>query len=431
MAIVYPFRGVRYNPEQIGDLAAVVTPPYDVIDNKAQDEYYRRHPYNIIRLELGYRHPEDSDTDNRYTRAARDYNLWLQKGVLTAEPRPAIYLYEQQFAIGDKSYSRTGIFVRVGLEEYSAGVILPHEETLSRPKADRMALMLSCQANFSPVFALYEDPAGVLEQEFAAYKSGQPEVNLTDEFGERHLIWVISDQELHQRVTAFFVDKPLFIADGHHRYETALNFFHAVGRRYPGASSIMMQLCSTSDQGLVVLPTHRILHSLPGLLVADLLPKLNRNFLVEKLSPSQPDDLTSILGEAASRGKTAFIMAAPGGEFYLLTLKNREAMSPLSQEHCEAWRELDVSVLQVLVLQDLLGLDREKMAGQTNLTYTREVVTAIDALQNGSGQLAFLLNPTRVEQITAVASAGDKMPQKSTYFHPKLLTGLIINDLTL
>ncbi len=430
MATVSPFRGVRYNPVKVKDLALIVTPPYDVIDSNAQKKYYEKSPYNIIRLELGYQYPTDNEQDNRYLRAARDYHHWLQEGVLIQEKAPALYLYEQEFTLAHKPYRRTGIFARVKLEEYQTGTIRPHEETLAKPKADRLALMSACMTNFSPVFALYEEPARTLEECFDDIKQTiPPEIDIRDETGERHRLWVIKDPAFHRKATATLADKVLYIADGHHRYETALTFYHKVGEKVPGAHSILMYLVNTGDPGLVILPTHRIVRNLPDFDLSKLKEGLVRDFVVQKIPFPAPGEIQEILAEQQQRGETAFVMGSPEPAAYLLTLKNKNRVKAVTPERSAAWCDLDVSVLHVLILQELLGIDADKMSKQENLWYTRDEGEAICALNKGDGQVVFFLNPTRIEQVTAVASAGDKMPQKSTYFYPKLLTGLVINDL--
>lgn len=427
MPKVISFRGIRFNPEKINDMAAVVTPPYDVIDSAAQKKYYEKSPYNIIRLELGYQFPEDSEKNNRYTRAARDYRGWLENEVLIRESKPAFYLYEQVFSLGAANYHRTGFFARVQLEEFSKGGILPHEETLVNPKADRFALMSACGANFSPIFAFYVDPELTLDQEFDKVKgSQQPEICLTDEDGEKHRIWVMDDPQLQQKVDSVLKQKELYIADGHHRYETALEFFRRNREKYKAAGYILMYLVNACDPGLVILPTHRIVHNLPSFELSDFLTELEKFFELEKISATAKPD--TVLKEQQDAGKTAFVMGTRETAFYLLILKDPAKMCELSPGRSAAWCSLDAAVLQTLIFQQLLGLTQDSIAKQENITYTRDTEAAIDALSKNA-QLVFLLNPTKISQIMAVAASGDKMPQKSTYFYPKLLTGLVINDL--
>lgn len=427
MATVVPFRGVRYNPQRIEDMAVVVTPPYDVIDNAAQRKYYAKSPYNVIRLELGYQFPTDTETDNRYTRAARDYHLWLQNGVLLQENREAIYLCEQEFTVGNTVYRRTGFFARVQLEEYQAGKILPHEETLVKPKADRLSLMKACTANFSPVFAFYVDPSRALDTEFSLVKEAKtPDLALTDETGEKHRIWVLTDPVLHLRIKDALAYQSLYIADGHHRYETALEFNRLTGGKYPGNGYILMYLVNACDPGMVILPTHRIVHDLPGFNLSLFQKQLEKDFAVERIPRSS---LIEVLKEQQCQGKISFVMGTQEPATYLLILRDNSRVQALCPGKSRAWCGLDVAVLQVLVFQKLLGLSADQIARQEFISYTRDEVATLETIENRKGQLAFLLNPTRINQIMDVALAGEKMPQKSTYFYPKLLTGLVINDL--
>ncbi len=427
VAEVVPFRGIRYDTSQIADMTSVVAPPYDVIDAAAQRRFYERHPYNVIRLELGLQFPSDDDNDNRYTRAARNYREWLRSGILKQESRPAIYLQEQEFQADGERCRRTGFFARVALEEYTTGMIRPHEETLSKPKTDRLALLSACRANFSPVFSLYEDQAQLLREEFARTKQSPPQVEIDDDAGVKHRLWVITDYTLHKIVSATLRNRVLYIADGHHRYETALSYYRLTGSAFPGAAYILMYLVNTADPGLVILPTHRVLHGLPSLDLNSLIRQLQQDFTVERTALPEPGQAPELLSRPAG---TTMLMVTPGPAAYRLTLNRPDRVRLIVPQRSEAWCRLDVAVLHVLILQQLLGLEPEQMAHQENLTYTRGAAEAIKAVLGGEGQLAFIMNPTRIEQVTAVAAAGDKMPQKSTYFYPKILTGMVINDLT-
>ena len=428
MAKIAPFKGIRYNPKKIKDMSAVVTPPYDVIDDAAQKMYYEKNPYNIIRLELGYQFPDDSEKDNRYTRAATTYQTWLEKEILIREAREALYLYEQEFSINAVNYRRTGLFARVKLEDFADGKILPHEETLVKPKADRLDLMSECAANFSPVFVFYVDPQMKLSQDLQEIKNRHPEIALTDDLGEQHRVWALTDPTLHQKITSTLENQILYIADGHHRYETALEYYRRNKDKHPGSSYVLMYLVNACDPGMVVLPTHRIIHSLPDFDLSGFQKRLEEYFLVEKINDTQPEDLVGILNKQQEMGKTAFIMGTREPALYLLVLRDPSNVQVLSPDKSSAWCSLDAAVLQIMVFQKILNLSPEKIARQENITYTRDEAAALKTL-NKEAQLIFLLNPTKISQIIKVASAGDKMPQKSTYFYPKLLTGLIINNL--
>ncbi|MDN5294038.1 MAG: hypothetical protein PWQ91_1139 [Eubacteriales bacterium] len=432
MATVVPFRGVRYNLEKAGNLADLVTPPYDVIDAEGQKMYHEKSPYNVIRLELGYKYPDDSEENNRYTRARDTFRRWLAEGILRHDPRPAIYLYQQEFDARGERKVRTGFIAGVKVEDYSKGVVLPHEETLPKHKADRLELMRHCLANFSPIFGLYSDPDHAVDSLLEQAKGGRaPDMEVTDENGIVNRLWVIDDPEVVARVVAMMADKKIYIADGHHRYETALAFSKEMeAKGQPGYDYIMMTLVNLYDRGLVVFPTHRLVYNLTNFNLDALVANLQENFMVEELPAGTelPEVLRRL--EEAGRQTAAFAMYAGGGRYFLLTLKDRAVMKDLVPDRSEAWRNLDVTILHTLILEKYLGIGSQQRAEESNLVYTRDEEFAVREVDKGNFQLAFLMNPTRVEEVTAVAEGGEKMPQKSTFFYPKVITGLVINDFT-
>lgn len=445
MAVIIPFRGIRYNPEKVENLADVVTPPYDVIDPAAQDRYYRRHPFNIIRLEYGKILEGDGPDNNRYTRAAAHFSSWLKEEVLAPEKGPALYLYEQEFDAGGRKRVRTGFICAVKLEPYEKGVVLPHEETLPKHKADRLDLMRACRANFSPIFSLYADPemsvSGALRGAAGALP---PDAALSDEKGEIHRLWVIRDSETINTVQRLMADKRIFIADGHHRYETALNY--RAGRRTGSGTDeaaydyVMMTLVNLHDPGLVVLPTHRLVRNVNERYITGLTRQISRDFDLEEfpLTP-QRDNFKNFLDRLAEKGSTSagpyphrhvFGIYPGGGKIYLASLKNENDLVKLMpQDKSQAWQGLDVSVLHCLIIEKHLGIGGKLLARGEHITYTREEEGALGAVDSGDYQLALFMNPTLVEEVTEVAAGGEKMPQKSTYFYPKLITGLVINSL--
>ncbi|MDR9788156.1 MAG: DUF1015 domain-containing protein [Peptococcaceae bacterium MAG4] len=486
MAIVIPIKGLRYNPALISNLKEVVTPPYDVIDAAAQEKYYKCSPYNIIRLEYGKDLPGDNESCNRYTRAAADFKSWLESRVLTPESSPALYLYEQEFTIGGERKVRSGFICGVKLEPYEKGVILPHEETMPKHKADRLKLMRACRANFSPIFSLYEDREKRVETVLReAVEGTAPDVDFTDEWGESHRLWVITSGEVINKVQQAMAGKRIFIADGHHRYETALNFKREQAARETEASGftaesvavtsscsvtpenagscartedhaynyVMMTLVNLYDPGLVVLPTHRLVKNIREIDLPELVDRLKESFLVEEF-PLAPDrsNFQEFLQDLAERGKVrpdqasgsgpggrdtvnphrshAFGMYAGDNRLYLLThLNNRQLDQVMPPGKSRAWQNLDVSVLHTLIIEKHLGICGELRARAEHITYTREEEGALAAVDSGAYQLAFFLNPTPVEEVIEVAGNGEKMPQKSTFFYPKLITGLVVNRL--
>jgi uncharacterized protein (DUF1015 family) len=436
MADVRPLPGIRY--ADAAHLAAFATPPYDVISPDAQARYYERDPHNIVRLELGRDEPGDDDLDNRYTRAAAAFAEWRRTGVLQQD-NPSLYLYEQRFASGGQRYTRTSLLTRVRLEPWDAGVILPHERTLSKPKDDRLKLMRACAATLSPIMALYDDPAGELASLLETLRAVPPLASFSDDAGEEHRLWVTQDATHAAQVAAFFTERQIYIADGHHRYETALTYrdeIRALRHELAEDDAVnftLMGLSALEDPGLAVLPTHRVLRDLDATRLATLDETLAATFTSEPLA----DDSATWLRALAKAGKsgTAFVLAQPEGARLLrLTDTGIRTMRDVHGDDAgtsDAWRALDVAVLHALVLDAALGVTPDAVRAGEHVSYTRDAEAAAVAVHTGANgaQLAVLLNATPPAAIRDVARAGDRMPQKSTYFYPKLITGLIINPL--
>jgi uncharacterized protein (DUF1015 family) len=433
MTDIRPFGGIHYAPQLRSHLAELVTPPYDVISPAAQQHYYASHPNNIIRLELGQEQPGDDRLNNRYTRAAATFAQWRSQGILQQELAPAMYLYRQGFAIGGRTLWRTSLLTAVRLEPWEAGVVLPHEHTMSKPKDDRLKLLRACAANLSPIMALYEDPQNTLSHLLDGLVSQAPAVHLSDEAHEQHQLLTITDQAILRKMQHFFQDHRLFVADGHHRYETALAYREELRQTRrelhhdDAANFVLMALIAIEDPGLVVLPTHRIVKGIPADRLHQLKAKLHEHFLVDRLSEQTSAELALAALENEG-GLGVFVLVTPGQVFRL-------KVRPDAREHMAAtgralpWQKLDVAMLQTLVMDDALGLDAEAITRGEHLSYTRNAAEAVAAVRDGSAQLAVLLRPTRVQQLHDVAAIGEKMPQKSTYFYPKLLTGLVIHPL--
>lgn len=430
MADVRPFPGLRFHVPAT-ELAAVVTPPYDVITPTAQANYYARHPHNIIRLELGQDEPEDDALDNRYTRAAATFAEWRLTGDLRQDP-PTLYVYQQQFAVGDATYTRTSLLGRVRLEPWDAGVILPHERTLAKPKDDRLRLLRACTANLSPLMVLYDDPDHAVAALTAAVTTAEPAVDFTDEQQERHVLWLVTDPALQAQITAAFAGRQLFMADGHHRYETALAFRDEVreARRElapdDAANFALMALIATDDPGLVVLPTHRLVRNLDAPTVANIPERLSRFWEVEPLDPAEGPSLTAQLAELQATGVTAAIVATRKHQ-WLVRLRPEAQDRLQATGETDAWQKLDIAAVHELIVDEALGIPRDVVATSDQISYTRSAEEALVALTSGAAQVAILLNPTLPTQVRDVAQAGGRMPQKSTYFYPKLITGLVIN----
>ena len=434
MAEVRPLRGIRYDAQKVGDIAQVVTPPYDVISQEAQAAYYARSPYNVIRLELGRATDEDNTLNTAYTRAAAKLAEWRLQHVVQEEASPCYYVYQQTFPYNGQQYTRTSLIARVRLEQWSANVILPHEHTLAKAKDDRLQLLRACATNLSPIMSLYDDPQARIRRLLASYAT-DAEVQITDEAGEEHRLQPIRDAQQLALIEDFFRERQLYIADGHHRYETALAYQQEILEQRKelapedAANFVMMALVDVDDPGMLVLPTHRILFGLPQEKVdASLARVLAQYFTVKPLPTTLTDnEITSVLNEAG-REQLALIVAT-STQTLLLQLNEQGERHMQESEHSEAWNGLDVAVAQQLVMEDILGLTAENMTAGTHVRYTRNAQQALQAVQSNEAQAAILLNATQVRQMRDVAQANDRMPQKSTYFYPKLITGLVMNPL--
>ena len=432
MADVQPLRGLRYQTDMVRDLAQVVTPPFDVIDTDAQRRYYERNPYNVIRLELGEQYTTDTTLNTVYTRAATILSEWRLNGVLRQEPAACYYLYQQNFTYGETTYKRTSLLARVRLESWDARVVLPHEETRSKDKEDRLELLLACSTNFSPIMCLYDDPDGLLHNLLAPYTK-RSEVELFDEVGEGHRLEPILDSATMARIQDFFTARQLYIADGHHRYTTALQYRDEIQRQHgqldpmDGANFVLMALISIDDPGMLVLPTHRILFDLPQSSLDSLDPqKLGSFFTVQPLESTASQN--TVLERLALANRPSFVLKT--AEQTLLLTPNEQGLQQMEQSgHSGAWNTLDVAIVQHLLLHTLLGITDEDIAAGNYVRYSHNTQQTLQTLTNGEVQAILLLNSLPFEDVRNVALAGDRMPQKSTYLYPKLITGLVMNPL--
>ncbi len=430
MATIIPFRGIRYDSGRV-NINDVITPPYDVIDASGQDYFYQKNPYNVIRLELGKNFPEDSDNDNRYTRAAKYLGEWLQSGVLKHEENPSVYLYEQEFDVKGEKKIRSGFIAGVQANDYSKGEVLPHEETLPKHKADRLNLMKATMANFSPIFGLYADQEHVIENALEnARGSRQPDAEVTDSQGVINRLWVISDEKALGLIKAKMSGEKIFIADGHHRYETAVNFGREMAAQgKEGYDYLMVCLVNLYNKGLVVFPTHRVVKNITDLDITRLLNELSTDFSVTELpAGTSLDNFTELL-EAKGAAGPSFGVYAGDSKYYILTLTEPDRLNSLTEnEHSAGWKRLDVTILHTLILEKYLGIGSKQRADESNLIYVRDEAAAKEFVDSGAAQLAFYMNATKVQEVTDIATSGEKMPQKSTFFYPKVITGLVMND---
>lgn len=436
MARIYPFRAWRYNPSTVR-LDDVVTQPYDKISPSMQQAYYQRSPYNLVRIILGLPELFDAEKgENVYMRAARDFRAWREQGVLTQEHEPCVFAYAQRFRVpgSDVVKERRGFIALGKLHDYAEKVVFRHEQTLSKPKSDRLNLLKATRAHFGQIFMLYSDPSGSVEK-ILYDGNGAPDAEVTDEYGVAHRLWRVNNAPAIRLLTTAMADKKLIIADGHHRYETALNYAkehgHAAAQAetsatglpqppYPEAAAMMTFVNMDSD-GLVILPTHRVVHSLAGFDPAVFRAKAAEYFLVEALPP---DDAQGYIAKLTGQSGTAFVAVTRGADFLLRA--KPEAMAKALADVPERQQQLDLTQLHSIVLDRLLGLDEEKVREQTNLRYLRDAGEAVEQVRKAEADIAFLTNPVTMEQLREVAFAGEVMPQKSTDFFPKLLSGLTI-----
>jgi uncharacterized protein (DUF1015 family) len=442
MARIYPFRALRYNPS-IVRVEDVVTQPYDKITPAMQQAYYQRSLYNLVRIILGLPELFDEPAINDvYTRAARDFADWRQMGVLAQEKDACIFAYSQRFTVpgGNGEVQERRAFIALGdVCDYNSQVVFPHEETLAKPKSDRLNLLRATRAHFGQIFMLYSDPALTAEKILFSGTTA-PEIEVTDEYGVTHRVWKVSDMSTINILLGAMEGKKLIIADGHHRYETALNYAreHAptsVARTernlanttpqpaYPEAA-VMMTFVNMDSSGITILPTHRVVFGLEGFEPAAFFERSRRFFDVQAIQAEDAAELTRLLSRQFG---TAFIAVTQAG--YHLLVAKPEVVAQALAEMPERQRRLDLAQLHSLVLQQLLGISPEAILEQRNLRYVRDARDAMEQVFRREANVAFLTNPITLAQLREVAFAGDVMPQKSTDFYPKLLSGLAVYSL--
>jgi uncharacterized protein (DUF1015 family) len=431
MPDVRAFRAVRYDIARVGALSSAVAPPYDVIGSELQNQLYELSPYNIVRLELGRDEPGDAGDVNRYTRAERSLRDWQRQGILRQDQEPALYLVSQTYSIEGREHTRTGFLARVRLEPFGAGSIYPHEQTLSGPKADRLALYRATRFNLSPVFGLYPDPAGeVLDAVESSIRDRTP-LEATDHLGVVNRMWPMTDPIAHTAVQGLMGSRPIFIADGHHRYETglALRDELAAGGAVSGpddpANFTLMMVVGMSDPGLLIMPTHRLVSGFPGLESAALVAQLAPEFQVEHVGTGAAGCRAAWERiEAEGAQNVLGFGTIADGAWVVARLRSDERMDKLVPQHSAHWRSLGVSILHELVLGYLL-----RNTGNPSCRYVHLLDEVLASASNRDCDLACLVPPAAMEHVQAIASNLEKMPPKSTYFYPKLLSGLVLNPL--
>ncbi|MCC9604271.1 DUF1015 domain-containing protein [Blastopirellula sp. JC732] len=440
MPQIQAIRGLRYDLGHVGSLSDVVAPPYDVIGPELQDELYKKHPANTVRLILNREEPGDDDANNRYARAERFLKTWIREGVLTQESDPAIYVYHQEFEAEGNRYVRHGFMAGVKLVRFGEGNIYPHEETHSSAKADRLKLFNATKTNLSQIFGLYPDPGNKTQKLLDDYVMDKTPLVATDHLGVVHRLWPITDLQIISQVSAAIADAPMYVADGHHRYETACNYKDQLAESgeltsvHP-ANYVMTMLVSMSDQGMIVLPTHRLFRGLPAMSSDDLVAKLGEYFDVtlSGQGADQADTIWTDIATADNQGQIGFY--CPVDNTWVMATINEAGeakMAEVAAEHSGDWQGLGVSILHRLVIETLLGAKDLPKANYVHLVSEVEEGIEHGDPENG-GQpypLAAVVMPATIDHIRSISEHGERMPAKSTYFYPKLLSGLVFNPLT-
>ena len=431
MAEIVPFQALRYDPHQVR-LEDVLTQPYDKITPEMQTRYYELSPHNLVRIILGRQFSTDGAAFNVYTRAAEYLHDWRAGGILKQDSEPSLYFYSQTFTIpGSRGLAeRRGFIALSRLCDYADKVVFRHEQTLAKPRADRLNLLCHTKAHFGQIFMLYCDPQGELDQILAT--DDEPDISVLDEYETLHRVWRVYDSGIVQTIQHFMQDKKLLIADGHHRYETAIAYRD---KRRADATSVdpnapydfvMMTFIRMESRGLVILPTHRIVHGLVDFDREQMLETAGRFFDIRRIDvPSESRSATTLLEEAGQDG-TAFVAVTRQGPYLMRAKKHaiHDALSAVSAQQ----RELDVVQLHKVMLERVLGISEEAIRNQDHVKYERDAFEAISCVRQGAN-VAFLMNPARIDQVRDIAFAGEVLPQKSTDFYPKLLSGLTISAL--
>ena len=432
MAEIHPFRGVHYNQRRVKDLAEVICPPYDVISPQLQQELYQRNEYNFVRLEHNRELPQDTTKDNKYTRSAAVLERWLAQKVLVADETPSIYLHDHYFHHNGREYRRRGIISGVRLQEWADNVVRPHEGTLVEHTTDRLSLLWVCQANTSPILALFEDDGGQITSLLAKIEKSPPALGSSEIDGERHKLWTINDPEAINQLGASLSEQPLYIADGHHRYESALSYQRerrAASSSVSGEEAfnfVMMELVDFADPGLVILPAHRLVRGMSKAALSELAARLQSFFEVEELPVGKADawgQIDRLLSGGDSSEVKLVLLGLVEGRLLQLRLRDFNAADQMMPHfHSELYKRLDVDIVDSVIPHEL-------GRGGESITYSYDGQDAVNRVLQQEYQLAFLLSPVKAEAVKAIADAGDKMSRKATYFYPKAPAGLVLHRL--
>jgi uncharacterized protein (DUF1015 family) len=442
MAIVAPFRGVTYNVDKISNIERIVCPPYDVISEREQEEYYKRDPYNSIRLVLGKRQIGDSDWDNRYTRAADLLKKWESEQILVQRQFPAIYITSIEYKSPDtlKKKTRWGFIALIRIEEDDSSVILPHEKTFSYHKEDRFRLIRACNTQFSPVFGLYEDKDNAIRSIYMAITDSPPQISFRDINGYYYKMWEVTSYSILEDIAGKMSSKSIIIADGHHRYESARNFRNFMRARYGDHQLdrvyeyVMIYLSNIIDKGLTILPSHRLFKSYPDFKIEKFLSSAKKWFDISVFpfsANNQKAVKNTFLAQLKEYGQNTTAIGFYHFEaehYYVLCLRSK-AREDIGDDVHASIKKLDVLVLSRLILQRILGIKRDELDNEKIIQYKSNTNEALSSVHSGEYQMVFLVNPTKIEQILEITGNSLIMPRKSTYFHPKILSGLVFNKI--
>lgn len=438
MVRLFPFEGILYNKDKVKKITEVFTPPYDVISPEEQDNFYEIHDFNYIRLILGKEFPGDSEHNNRYIRAAAFLDGWLRHKILEQDEKPVFYVYEQRFSFNRKKYLRLGFIGLLRLEDMGRGKVFPHENTHPKARLDRLQLMRVTSANLESIFALYSDEKGKINKVLKKFTKRKPIIEVSDNDNVTHSIWRIDRKPSITKIIKEMKDKTIFIADGHHRYEAALRFKNELKTKNTKFSEeeaynhIMMYFTSLEDKGLLVLPIHRVLRNLVFFDPIRFIEDLSQFFDVKEYKAGKKSAVSvrkKLLHDLEKKGleKHAFGIYLGKYRYYLLILRDEKIIEEIMEEDKpKAWKNLDVNILLHTIFDRILGIAQQI---EDKIVYVKDDEKAVKLVDDEGCQIAFFLNATKIEEITAVASKLEKMPQKSTYFYPKLLSGLVLNKI--
>ena len=435
MAMVIPFKGLRYNMNKFTNLDDVTAPPYDMISSEQQQELYDKSEYNIVRVDYGMEYDSDNKTENKYKRSMECLKDWLDNEILVCEDKPAFYIYEQIFSLGNEepSHSLKGIIGLVKIEDASKKIIKPHEEIIEKDKDDRLELLSSTRANTSPIYSLFADEDKVMSDMIDCLTDREPDVAFISSENITQNIWIITDEAETEKITEFFSDKEIYIADGHHRYEAALEYRDKC--RVEEKTDVlkdfdftMMALVSIDDSGLFLYPRHRLVRGVENFDEMLTVGLLTEDFSVSKIYFTEGDYASIITDRLANTVDETLIGFYTGNNYYyLLNLKNTKTIDDAISDKSDAYKHLDITVLNKMILENCLRINEDNIRNQKDVVYTRDARKAIEDVKAGKFDCVFFVNPTKVTQIKEIADNEEKMPQKSSCFWPKMLTGTVLN----